>query len=270
MQLFLEAVALRGKVVRLLRVHRVAGFCRLRHQLLQFAFAHALQFLLARDDVERQLAEIRRVLVVQAVEHGNVLEQLRLIPFQRGRDIFDVHIRLVIACLHALNAVVGTVEDFEDALGFFRVRLKALQFNDEVFQHLADFARVRRADGLQRALGEIADVLLRIRAEEQHMVRVGDVQLGQKVLNRGALGGGQLALVEAGRGRLGAGLRLRGGSGRHGKRLRCGRCGGSGLLLNALRGGCGRRDGIGNIRREGKHRELISHGKILLVYIDNC
>ena len=114
------------------------------------------------------------------------------------------------------------MEDFEDALGFFRVRLKALQFNDEVFQHLADFARVRRADGLQRALGEIADVLLRISAEEQHMVRVGDVQLGQEVLNRGALGGGQLALVETGRGRLGAGLRLRGGSGRHGKRLSCG------------------------------------------------
>ena len=151
------------------------------------------------------------------------------------------------------------MEDFEDALGFFRVRLKALQFNDEVFQHLADFARVRRADGLQRALGEIADVFLCIRAEEQHMVRVGDVQLGQKVLNRGALGGGH----------LGAGLRLRGGSGRRGKRFSCGRCGG-GLLLNALRGGCGRRDGIGNIRREGKHRELISHGKILLVYIDNC
>ena len=221
MELFLEAVALRGKVVRLLRVHRVAGFCRLRHQLLQFALTNALQFLFARDDVERQLAEIRRVLVVQAVEHGNVLKQLRLIPFQRGRDIFDVHIRLAVARLHALNTVVGTVEDFEDALGFFRIRLKALQFNDEVFQHLADFARVRRADGLQRALGEIADVLLRIRAEEQHMVRVGDVQLGQKVLNRGALGGGQLALVEAGCGRLGAGLRLLCGSGRHGKRFRC-------------------------------------------------
>ena len=127
---------------------------------------------------------------------------------------------------------VGVVEQAAQALGLLRVAFKALELSDQVHQHFAHLAGVLGLDGLQGRVGEIGDLLLGIRAEEQHMVGVAHVQLLFKLVNGLALGGGELAVVQAGRLFLGGGrlyaLLL---DGRHRLlQLRVGNLGGQGKL----------------------------------------
>ena len=202
MQLLFQTVALRGQVIGLLRVHGIAGLRRQLLQRLQLRFADAGKVLVAGDDVERQLTEVGAVLVVEPVEHRHILEQLRLIALQLVRNGIHIGADLLEACLHAGDAVLRAGEELAQTLGLLAVALKALQLADQIDQHIAHGAGILRLDRLQRRVGELRDVLLRVRAEEQHMIWIGHVQLADERLDRLALAVGQLRVRQTGTLRL--------------------------------------------------------------------
>ena len=152
MQLLLKPVALGGEVVRLLGVHRVPAGFGLGLQRFQIVFADLGELLVSRDDVEGQLVEVVVVLVVQAVEHGDVLEQLRLVSFQGIGDVLNIHGHLVVPCLHPGDLVLCFGEDLRQTLRLLGILLEAFQLGNEVHQHVADLTGILRLDSVQGGL----------------------------------------------------------------------------------------------------------------------
>ena len=158
--------------------------------------------------------EIVAVLIVQAVKHRHILQQLCLICFQGSRNILDIGRNLAVAGLHPFNFVFTLGEKARQAFFLLRIPFKAFQLGNEVDQHIADFARILCFYGIQSGLGKIGNPLLGIRSEQQHVIGIGHIHLLDKIIDSLFFGFCQLAFIKA----------------RKRFRLR-GRC-----LLNAFRG----------------------------------
>ena len=235
MQLLFKPVALGGEVVRLLGVHRVTAGLGLGLQRFQVVLADLGKLLVARNDVESQLVEVVVVLVIQAVKHGDVLEQLRLVSFQGIGDVLNVHGHLVIPRLHPGNLVLCLGEDLRQTLRLLGILLEAFQLGNEVHQHVPDLAGILRLDGVKGGLREIGDLSLRVGTVEQYVIRVADVHLGDEIVDRFFLSFGQLAVVKPGSGfRFGGRCSLLNALGHSGGGFGFRRAGGSGELEHGI------------------------------------
>ena len=158
-QLLFKAVALGGKILGLLGIHRIAAGFGDFLQLRQVGFPDFPQPFFTGRDVHGQLMEIIQVHVVHAVEHGHVLEQLHLVLLQAGGDLFDIDGHVVVFGLHGGQMGLGVVEQPAESGGLFGGGFKALQLADQLGQHIAHVAGVVRFDVGQDAVGEGGDLL---------------------------------------------------------------------------------------------------------------
>ncbi len=93
------------------------------------------------------------------------------------------------------------LEPAKDALFLLFVGGEALQFGDEVGDHVAHFVQILGLDVFQRRVGELGDALLGVGAVGKHQIGVGDVDLlGELVDLRLLLGGEHWLLNGLGRG----------------------------------------------------------------------
>ena len=95
-------------------------------------------------------------------------------------DSVDIAFCLVIFDFHAFQFVAAFLEKAEKA--FFLFFAEVFQFCDYVCQHLSDFAHIFGADIVQSAFREISDLFLASGAVLHHHLRVGDVDLGGKII----------------------------------------------------------------------------------------
>ena len=209
-QLFLKTLALVGKVAGGLCVLRQTGGLGLVHSLLQFVGTHICQLFLAGKDIHTQLLEVGHVQLVHLVQHGDILEQLHLMGFQHGLDLFHVSLGLVVLGLEGIQLAGFLLEEAHDALLLFLVGVKTLQLADEVGDHIAHLAQILGGHLGEGCFGEIADLLLAGRAVLQHLLAVGDVDLLSEGVHHRLLLGAELDLFGLG-GRSGFGLLFLGG-----------------------------------------------------------
>ena len=261
-QLLFKPVAIGGKIVGALGIHGVAAGKGLLLKLLQGGGADLLQLFFAGHDVHGQLLEILGVHVVEAVEHGHVLEQLNLMVFQRGSNGVDVGLHLVVLGGHIADGLFGIPEQAAQPLGLFGAFGKALDFAHQLYQHFAHLAGIAGAHGLQRAIRKIGNLFLRLGAVEQHMVGVVYVNLIHKGLDGLDFLFGKHAGVQLRNGLAGC---LGGGMGAG---FGCGAHLGGGLLQLCLV----LRHGIGVQRQYGNLNALIvfGHGGVLLYLLRYC
>ena len=151
--------------------------------LLQLVGAEVLQALLAGHDVHGQLLEVAQVLIVQLVQHGDVLQKLDLMLLQALDDLVDVDLGLVILGLQHLEAAGLLLEQPEQAALLLLVGIEALELHHQVGDHVAHLVQVLGAHVLQRSVGELGDVLLRGRAVGEHQVGVAHVDLLGEVVD---------------------------------------------------------------------------------------
>ena len=142
--------------------------------------------------------EIIAVLVIQTVEHSDILKQLRLISLQGRSDVFHINGNLVVPGLHTDDFILRLAEETGKAFRLLSIFFEAFEFRHQVHQHIADGTGLLRLDGVQRSLGEISDALLGICAEEQNMIGIGYVNLVDEIFNCFLFSFGQLAFVQAG------------------------------------------------------------------------
>ena len=231
-QLFLKALALVSKVAGGLCILRQTGGFGLIHGLPQFVGAHIGQLFLAGKDIHAQLLEVCHVQLIHLVQHGDVLEQLHLMCFQHGLDLFHVGLGLVVLCFEGVQLVGLLLEEAHDALLLFLVGVKALQLADEVGDHIAHLAQILGGHLGEGCFGEIADLLLAGRAVLQHLLAVGDVDLLGKLIHHGLFLGAQLHLCLRGRGS--GGLFLLRYSGGGGVQRQGGHCGGIQIKIQGI------------------------------------
>ena len=220
-QLFLKALALVGKVAGGLCILRQAGDLGLVHGLLQFVGTHIGQLFLAGKDIHAQLLEVGHVQLVHLVQHGNILEQLHLMCFQHGLDLFHVGLGFVVLGLKGVQLAGFFLEEAHNALLLLLVGVKALQLADEAGDHITHLAQILGGHLGEGSLGKITDLFLAGRAILQHLLAVGDIDLLGKLIHHGLLLGAQVQLC------------LRGGG-----------SGGLFLLRHGSRGG---------VQRQGRH-----------------
>ena len=196
-QLLLKAADEVREIVHGLRVLGQTGLLRLRTQLGEILLAQLLNAELARDDIHRELLEIRLIQLKHAVERGDVLCENDLMVLQLLGDLVHVHLGLVELRLRFLQRAGGLFEKTEKALfllGF--VVIEILQLHDEAREHIADLAHVLRADLAERGAGEIGNVLLRGGAVGENKICIGHVDLLGKLAHGGLLLGGETVNVE--------------------------------------------------------------------------
>ena len=115
---------------------------------------------------------------------------------QRFDDLFNIHLGLVILRFQRGNAVGGFFEKSLEALLLFLTEVHALQLDNEIAEHVADFPEILGADAVERGVGEFRDVPLRIGAVVHHLLRVENVDLLGKFADSGLLGRGERRNVE--------------------------------------------------------------------------
>ena len=242
-QLLLKAADEVREIVHGLRVLGQTGLHRFRAQLGEILFAQLLHAELARDDVHRELLEIRLIELKHAVERGNVLREDDLVVLQLLGDLVHIDFGLVELRLRLLHGAGGLFEKTAETLlllGFVVVEI--LQFHDEAREHVADLAHVLRAHLAERGAGEIGNVLLRGGAVGKNKIRIGHVDLLGKLAHGGLLLGGETVNVEL--------FRLNGGLFLFNNELRSG----GGFLRGGLRG----------IERQGRNVSFFIHGRCFL------
>ena len=186
-QLLLKAADEVREIVHGLRVLGQTGLLRLRAQLGEILFAQLLHAELARDDVHRELLEIRLIELEHAVERGDVLREDDLVVLQLLGDLVHVDLGLVELRLRLLHGAGGLFEETAETfllLGFVVVEI--LQLHDEAREHVADLAHVLRAYLAERGAGEIGNVLLRGGAVGKNKIGIGHVDLLGKLAHGGA------------------------------------------------------------------------------------
>ena len=176
MQLLLEAVDARLEVRDDLHGHRVVGRGCLRVKLRQRLRAHLLELLLAGPDVELQLLEVGKVLVVEAIEKHDVLHHLEARLLECAGDALDLHRELLVALLDVIRLIDEAAEDRHLAQkAALALLVVLLDLCHEASEQLADLAAVLRAHLREDAVGERRNLLLRGRAVRQESLGVGHV-----------------------------------------------------------------------------------------------
>ena len=69
---------------------------------------------------------------------------------------------------------------------------------DQIDKHISDFAGFLRFNSVKRSLGKIGDFFLRVGTKEKNVIRIGDIDFIDKIVNRFLFGVGQLAFVKSG------------------------------------------------------------------------
>ena len=95
-KLLLEALTFVCQIICFLRILRILCLRRLGSEFSQFTFADFGEFFLTCCDVHAQLFEIHFILVVQAIEHGDILDQGSLMFLKLLRDPVDRYFTLLI------------------------------------------------------------------------------------------------------------------------------------------------------------------------------
>ena len=201
-ELLLKAVTQVGQVAGGLGILGQLGALGLLLRGLQVVGADLGQFLLAGQDVHRQLLEVDKVQLIHLIQHRDVLHQGDLVVLQLGLDALDVLVGAVVAGLELLNAVGRLFEEAKDALGLLGGGVKALQFRNQVRDELAGLAHVLGLDAGERGLGEVAQLLLAGSAVLQDHLGVRDVDFLGKVVDHLLLLGGEGRVLDLHGGRF--------------------------------------------------------------------
>ena len=142
------------------------------------------------QNIHGQLLIVVEVLIIHLIQHGDILHQCQLVVFQSLCNPIHIGFGLAVLQLHGFNGVGSPLEQSRQSL-FLLGRLNALEFADQIGNHVANLAHVLGTDGFQCAFGEIRNILLGCCAILQHLLRVADVNLLGKGLDRFLLLGGQ-------------------------------------------------------------------------------
>ena len=140
--LLLKAADHIGKVVRSLRVLGQAGLLSLALQFGKLDIPKLFDAHSAGNDIHCQLFHVFLVLLIHFVHQADVLEKNDFVALKLLDDLVDVYLGLVILGLDGSDILLGLVEQTEQALFLLRVKVHALEFDNEIAEHIADLAEV--------------------------------------------------------------------------------------------------------------------------------
>ena len=115
-KLFLEARAHGLEVLRSLGVLGATGGAGMLDKLDELALANLSELLLAREQIHRELFEVREVQLVHLVERRRVLHERHLVVLQLVDDLVHVRLGLVVARAKRLHLVDTALEKAEQPL----------------------------------------------------------------------------------------------------------------------------------------------------------
>ena len=135
------------------------------------------------------------VQLIHLVEQRDVFQQRYLMRFQRGSDLVDIGFGFVVFGAHRRDFVGSALENGQEAFFFFG-NVEVFQLGDYAGQHLADFAEVLGADGIECLFRKIGDFLLRSRAVLQDHAGIAQLDFFGKFIDDFPLGFRQRLLVK--------------------------------------------------------------------------
>ena len=193
-KLLLEARAHGLEVLRSLSVLGATGGAGMLDKLDELALANLRKLLFAREQIHRELFEVREVQLVHLVERRRILHERHLVVFQLVDDLVHVRLGLVVARAKRLHLVDAALEEAEQPLLLGGV--EPAQLVDDAGDKVAHLAQIVRAHPLERRLGEIGHLLLRAGAVLHDGGRVTHIDLLGERFNHLLLVIGEHGVVE--------------------------------------------------------------------------
>ena len=130
------------------------GNCR----LVQF-----LYLFFASLDVELELFKVFQILVIEPIEHGDVLHKGHLLAVQAGLYLVDLSGQRRIGLGQGFALLEQRADDGQagkKALVFIVFVFKGFDPLDQVVEQVAGYGRIRTLDSRQDAVGKVGNVLL--------------------------------------------------------------------------------------------------------------
>ena len=175
--LLLEAADEIGKVIGGLGILGQVGLFGVGDHLGQLHLAQLLDLQLAGQNVHGQFLHVLLVALIHLVHEADVLHQGDLMLLQGFHNLIHVDFGLIEGGLHLGHGLAGLLEQAKEALLLLGVEVQALQLHHQVAQHIAHFAQVLGADGVEGGIGKLGNVILGAAAIVHHLLGVGNIDL---------------------------------------------------------------------------------------------
>ena len=143
--------------------HGIIRYLGLGFQLGNRRLVQFLYLFFASLDIELELLEIFQILVVKAVEHGNVLHEGHLLVVQAGLYLVNLGGQRRVGFGQGFTFLEQRADDGQagkKALVFIVFVFKGFDPLDQVVEQVAGYGRICTLDSRQDAVGKVGNVLL--------------------------------------------------------------------------------------------------------------